>query len=529
MKNILLTLFTVFTILGSASAQVVVVSGDITSNTTWENNKIYVLNGFVYVTNNATLTIQPGTVIKGDQASKGSLIVTRGAKIIADGTASQPIVFTSDQPVGSRSYGDWGGLIILGKAPVNEPGGVKLIEGGIDPLKGLYGGTDAADNSGILRYVRVEFPGIAFQPNNEINGITFGGVGSGTVIDYVQVSYSGDDAFEWFGGTTNAKHLIAYRAWDDDFDTDFGFAGKIQFGIVLRDSLIADVSGSNGFESDNDANGSTNTPITSPVFSNITIVGPMINSGTQISNDYKRALHFRRNTRTSVYNSVFTGYPTGLKIDGTATGTNVTNNDLRFKNNIIAGSATPLDSTGLSFGMAAWFAANQNVVLPNSTDVNMTNPYHYTNPDFRPNAGSPLLSNASFTDSKLSDPFFTQVSYRGAFDNTDWTTGWANFNPQNTQYFAVGIDEISNVGVVKLFPNPASDKAVIEVVLTDRTLLNITIMDLQGRIAQEVVNAEYPKGSFTIDLDTGALPSGVYLARIATDGGSKTIKLLISK
>lgn len=337
------------------NAQTITVSGDITSNTTWMANTTYLLSGFVYVTNNAELTIQPGTIIKGDKASKGSLIITRGSKLFADGTASQPIVFTSNEPAGTRTYGDWGGLIICGKAPINDPAGEKVIEGGVDPVKGLYGGTDVNDNSGILRYVRIEFPGIAFMPNNEINGLTLGGVGSGTTIDYIQVSYSGDDSYECFGGTVNMKHLIAYRGLDDDFDTDYGFSGRCQFLAALRDSNVADISGSNGFESDNDATGSLNTPITHPVYSNVTIVGPMINAGTQINSNYKRGAHLRRSTKTSIYNSAIAGYPTGLLIDGANCEANANNDELQFRNNVIAGCTTPLAvASGSTFDISTW-------------------------------------------------------------------------------------------------------------------------------------------------------------------------------
>ncbi|MBK8704253.1 MAG: PKD domain-containing protein [Saprospiraceae bacterium] len=203
----------------------IAVNGDITTNTTWTSNNIYRLTGAacIYVRNNSTLTIQPGTIIKGDPSA---LVITRGSKIIADGTAEQPIVFTSAQPAGQRAAGDWGGLIILGNAPINTPGGQSVVEGGCDPTLAAYGGANAADNSGILRYVRVEFAGIAFQPNNELNSFTFGGVGSGTVIEHVQSSFGGDDALEWFGGTVNGKWMIAYKTVDDMFDTDFGYQGK---------------------------------------------------------------------------------------------------------------------------------------------------------------------------------------------------------------------------------------------------------------------------------------------------------------
>ena len=204
-KLLLLAIFTFLT-LYSAQAQVVV-SADITTNTTWTSDNVYVLSGvqFVYVKNNATLTIQPGTVIRGDQTG---LVVTRGSKIIADGTTSRPIVFTSNKPAGQRTAGDWGGLALLGKAKTNKPGGEGVLEGGVDATLGLYGGTDDADNSGILRYVRIEFAGIAFQPNNETNGLTLGGVGNGTILEHIQSSLGGDDAFEWFGGSVNGKYFV---------------------------------------------------------------------------------------------------------------------------------------------------------------------------------------------------------------------------------------------------------------------------------------------------------------------------------
>ena len=249
MKKLLLSVFTMISLaLGSeAIAQVTTVTGHITSNTTWTNDKIYRLDGFVYVDSTVTLTIQPGTVIRGVKATKGSLIVTRGGKLIADGTKQLPIVFTSDEAAGTRTYGDWGGVILLGAAPINSAGGQAVIEGGVNNANGdgQYGGTNATDNSGTLRYVRIEYAGIPFSANNEINGLTMGSVGSGTSIDYVQVSYSGDDSYEWFGGKVNCKHLIAFRGWDDEFDTDFGYTGMIQFAVSLRDPAIADVSGSN--------------------------------------------------------------------------------------------------------------------------------------------------------------------------------------------------------------------------------------------------------------------------------------------
>ncbi|MEG0499176.1 MAG: hypothetical protein RR522_04805, partial [Alistipes sp.] len=230
----------------------------------------YTLHSWVYVPAGAELYIEPGTIIKGMYDTDASLIVMPGGKLYARGTKNTPIVFTSDRVKGQRKPGDWGGLILLGKARNNM--GQMTIEGG-PQVK--HGGNDDQDSSGELSYVRVEFAGTPYATDQEINGITFGSVGSGTVLHHVQVSYSGDDSFEWFGGAVNAKYLVAYRGWDDDFDTDNGFSGKIQFCLGVRHPRIADQSVSNGFESDNNGEGSATTPRTQCVFSNVTFVGPI--------------------------------------------------------------------------------------------------------------------------------------------------------------------------------------------------------------------------------------------------------------
>ena len=220
------------------------ITSNITSNTTWTAGNVYLLQGQIYVKNNATLTIEPGTIIMGDKAVQGSgLFITKGAKLMAEGTVNAPIVFTSNQPAGSRAAGDWGGVILLGKAANNQANGIANIEGLAPTTDTEFGGgttPDNNDNSGSLKYVRIEFPGYAYQQDKEINGLTLGSVGAATQIEYVQVSFSNDDAYEWFGGTVNARHLVSYRNLDDDFDTDYGYSGNVQFGLIVRDPNIAD-------------------------------------------------------------------------------------------------------------------------------------------------------------------------------------------------------------------------------------------------------------------------------------------------
>jgi len=419
-----------------------ILEGRITANRTLKAAYTYKLRGLVYVTNGAVLTIEPGTKIVGETGQEGGLIITRNSKISADGTAEKPIVFTSESATPQR--GDWAGLILLGNAPTNASYngqvGVGEIEGGVNNSEGLglYGGTNPADNSGILRYVRIEYAGYAFLPDKEINGLTFGGVGNQTIVDYVQVAYANDDSYEWFGGTVNCTHLISYRTLDDDFDTDNGFAGKVQFGIVLRDSSVADISKSEAFESDNDANGSALTPQTSAVFSNMTILGPKATLSNMGNNLFLAGAQIRRNSSESLFNSLIMGWPQGLLLDaskGTPTDLNIPGS-LFVQNNIIAGCAVPVKYTASTTAptsatdasIISWFntAGNGNTTLPNNTDVGLGDPFNYTAPDFNPKATAAAVTGASFTNTKLSG--FTQVAYKGACAPGDsWWKGWTSF------------------------------------------------------------------------------------------------------
>ncbi len=436
---------------GSGSTENTILEGRITENRTLKASYTYKLRGLVYVTNGAILTIEPGTKIVGENGRTGGLIITRSSKIIADGTAVNPIVFTSEAVNPQR--GDWAGLVILGNAPTNASfngvAGIGEIEGGINNSDGLglYGtaatqAQNPADNSGILRYVRIEYAGYAFLPDKEINGLTFGGVGNQTVVDHVQVSYANDDSFEWFGGTVNCTHLISFRTLDDDFDTDNGYAGKVQFGIVLRDSAIADISKSEAFESDNDASGSSLLPQTSVVFSNMTVIGPratLTNTGNAL---FLAAAQIRRNSSMSLFNSVMLGFPVGLFIDATK-GVPTDNNipgGLFVQNTIIAGCATPVMysigtnsnpplTANTTASITAWFnlVTYGNSILTNNTDAGLIAPFNYSNPDFNPAAGSVAVSGASFTNPKVANGFST-VAYKGACAPGDnWWKGWTKF------------------------------------------------------------------------------------------------------
>jgi hypothetical protein len=391
----------------------VVVTGSITNNTTWTTGTTYLLSGPVYVKNGATLTIQPGVKVLGEKATAFSgLYITQGSKLNAIGTLANPIVFTSDQAPGARAIGDWGGIILMGRAAINQPGGIANIEGLAPSADTQFGGgttPDDTDDSGTLSFVRIEFSGKIFEPNKEINGLTMGGVGSGTQIDHIQISFGNDDAFEWFGGTVSARYLVSYRNLDDDFDTDFGWSGNVQFGLIVRDPNLADnptVSTSEGFESDNDQTGSSTTPITRGAFSNITAIGPYRgNLGSTIAGGHRRGLRLRRNTQLKIFNSLFMDFQRGVFIDNANPGAeaNATSDLLKFKNNLIAGTQTNRVTekiSGSPFAIQAWFASNSNDSLVATTGILVT-PYDYLNPDYRPAGASPLLTNASFSDAFL--------------------------------------------------------------------------------------------------------------------------------
>lgn len=481
------------------------ITANITANTTWTAGNVYLLQGQIYVKNNATLTIEPGTIIMGDKAVQGSgLFVTKGAKLMAQGTVNAPIVFTSNQAVGSRSAGDWGGIILLGKGVNNQTNGIANIEGLAPTTDTEFGGgaaSDNADNSGKLTYVRIEFPGYAYQTDKEINGLTFGSVGSATEINFVQVSFSNDDAFEWFGGAVNAKHLVSYRNLDDDFDTDFGYSGNVQFGLIVRDPNIADnpaVSTSEGFESDNDATGSTNTPQTNATFTNVTAIGPYRgNTANTIAAGYRRGARIRRNSAIDIRNSIFMDFQRGVFIDGTACEGNATNGLILYRNNIVAGNATGkvTERTATStFNIQAWFAAGTNDSIASTAGI-LTTPYNYLAPDYRPAASSPLLTGADFTG---------------------MSTG-------------LGIKEISAIAGVSLYPNPTNGVTSLFVDVAQNNTIEVVVMNANGQVMQTVATKYAEVGTHEFTINASDFAQGLYYAVVRTGNAVKTVKLSVVK
>jgi hypothetical protein len=394
----------------------------------------YTLKGYVYITDGNILTIAPGSVIVSDITEKGALIIERGAKLIADGRASEPIVFTSGKAIGQRTPGDWGGIIMLGKAPTNRPlDPAPTVEGGVGRK---YGGTEATDESGILRFVRIEFAGIAAEPGSEINGLTMGGVGSGTIIENVQVSFANDDAYEFFGGTVNCKNLIAFVTADDDFDFDFGYNGKIQYGIAMRKPEFVDGGDAgNGIECDNDGTGTTATPFTRPQLSNFTFVGPNNATGTAANHNFGN--RWRRSTQFLLRNSIMIGWQkAGFSMESDNTIKDYYTNGLsEFKNNLVHAIALPYKSGNAVLATDALIKAKAEsegcITYTSGDDVMLTAPYYSITPNFLPKTGSPALAGASFTGM---NSFFTSGTFRGAMGATNWATTWTEWDPQNKAY-----------------------------------------------------------------------------------------------
>lgn len=454
--------------------EIVEKSGSITANETWTADKIYKLKGFVRVQDGAKLTIEPGTLIIGDRATKGTLVIQMGGQIFAEGTAEKPIIMTSEKAPGFRNPGDWGGLVVCGKAKNNitEKTGLPVeLEGGYGAF---HGGSNDDDNSGVIKFVRIEYAGVPINPNEEVNSLTMGSVGRGTVIENVMCSYGLDDAFEWFGGSVNAKNLIAYRCLDDDLDVDLGYSGNVQFALIIRGENLADQSGSNAFEVDNNSSGSNDGPFTSGVFANVTVIGPKATRETPISLQYQHGAQLRRNSRISIYNSFITGFPDGIYIDDDKAGSGQAflDDHLQIRNVIVSGvehwGGNGFGSAGTVFegapangaqhpnnprGNALKVHANfpggldamkekfnngdfRNMLMPKWQDAGINaNMFEDGKPTVLPNSGSMLLTYAKWDNTPKAGDFFQKVAYAGAFGNTDWTAGWAEWNCHIVEYY----------------------------------------------------------------------------------------------
>jgi hypothetical protein len=401
----------------------------ITENRTLTADNAYSIRGIVTVRNNATLTIEPGTVIIGQPGSQppSVLLVANNGKLVAEGTRSRPIIMTSSQPIGRRQRGDWGGLVMLGQAPINDPAGFLTIEGLPELPETRYGGTNADHSCGSLRYVRVEFAGALLRPNEETNSITWGGCGKGTKGEYLQAHYGLDDAFEWFGGTNDAKYLVGTYTADDFIDGQIGWSGRLQHGVMVANDDLSN----RGIEMDNYERNFAARPLGNPTMFNLTFVGGGARGFDEADSP---CLYFRRGAGGSYNNMLCYNW-----ITRTFGGANIADS---IQPNIAAGNfrvngilswnngfnTTPAAPATLGGQVVADFRALLTNPLAQFliSDTLLRRPLERSDPDFRPLTGSPVFR-ANWVQPP-DDGFFDQwATWIGAFGDTDWTEEWANF------------------------------------------------------------------------------------------------------
>ncbi len=372
-----------------------IIAGTIDKDTKLTKRNTYQLVGIVYVTNNATLTIEPGTVIRGDDKTCGTLVITNGSKIIAEGLETDPIIFTSNKENTARRPGDWGGIIILGKAPINKLGGISTLPFNLEPMLNHYGGEDTEDNSGILKYVRIEYSGRKLSALKELNGLSLAGVGRKTVLSNIQISYSNDDSFECYGGDLNMNNLISYRTTDDDFDFTQGVQINISNSIAIRHPYSSDVSGSRCFEVDS-YDKVENTDMTKKMTkinaSNITLINLEENNQGLV----RESLYVREDTFFKLTNSVISGFTPFALLEGNIGNGDVNLSKIAFQNLIINNCGGGITSESASgnpaieryYGNPSFFlefTKIKNSVLFAMPDIK-------GNPDFRRNMNNTVAS-----------------------------------------------------------------------------------------------------------------------------------------
>ena len=399
---------------------VIVITGEITGTANWTSNFYFVLRGAVFVNDGATLNIAAGTRVIGEAGSVGTLIVLRGGRLNAIGTRTAPIVFTSDQAVGNRARGDWGGLIINGRAPVNLEGG----EGAGEGDTGVYGGTNPNDTSGTMRYVRVEFAGVEFSPDNELNGIAFQGVGRGGSYEYIQVHMNRDDALEWFGGTADIKYAVASNAADDSFDWTFGWSGRAQFVAVTQRGDDAD----NGIEADNNEFNNNLLPRSNPQLYNITLCGdPDRVEGPE----GPRGANFRRGTAFTLRNFLVTGFKNvGFQISDTSTSAQVDNGTSQMGAGVAWGMTTNMHASVQTYITSGRFPSIRTTATDAEVGISTVGCSNHENPAFQPSGVATLAGGQIAPIQPPNDGFFEPVTFIGAVapapaDN--WMTGWTSF------------------------------------------------------------------------------------------------------
>ncbi len=547
----------------------------IQTNTTWTSDKVYFMSNRVIVKSGVTLTIEPGTVIRGSKLGvtrAGMLIVARGAKLIAEGTSTNPIIFTSAKAKGERNIGDWGGVLILGKAIQADNGDERspVKEGtvdGVDYFSSVYetfsptdpdaadlrfGGIDNNDNSGSLKYVRIEFGGWYQTLGKEINGLTLAGVGKGTTLDFIECIFINDDSFEWYGGCVNAKHLISIGANDDDFDTDLGATPKLQFCFSVRHPLFCESGGgSRGIEADGNsdfgyAKEVDPMPKSTPIFANMTLVGPIYpganKANFRLSAKFDFGVIIRTNSEAKLFNSVVTNFPSGsIRLRHALVGATpptpscydkaladkiaVESNVFFFffgiignADNILFNVKFPVGS-GTTFNTRTWIFRNNNAakidtLYKNSLDLKLTNLVLDTN-ILTPSA-TVLVNDPISVKPLANSPLLTDANL---------AANWDNALLKNDSYTAVtGItSEYFDKGEIVVFPNPSEGKSTIKLAMQESAEVEISVYDITGKsVFSKALSTEVGNTFVELNLNTG-----FYIVRVSEGKNTANIKLIV--
>ena len=547
----------------AAGADINVSNADFAENMDyfWTADNTYILDDLVFIKNGSRLFIEPGTLIKGATGTGNNatgLVITRGAQIFAEGTKENPIIFTSvaDQRDGtatSNLRGLWGGVVVLGAATTNNVGNVKLVEG-VDQIASPqslaeYGGDNDADNSGVIRYVSIRHTGIQVGDvdGNEIQGLTLGGVGSGTTIEFVESFASNDDGFEFFGGTVNTKYLVSAFNSDDAYDWDEGFRGKGQFWFAIQNNEVADGFG-RAMELDG-ATGDENTePFAKPVLSNITMLG----AGTSITGtnegDGSQLVMMRDNTGGFIYNSIFGEHNNyGITIEDIDNGGSkpfdsrqrLEAGDLKLESNIWYGFGAGSDVASIANNedyVQAYLgdAANNNAIVdPQLLGTNRTTGAQGLDP--RPAGGSAAFSQTMWT---TEDAFFTPTNYVGAFGELNWMEGWTVLAEQN--YLGTDVtnpvdEEVdfeipTGISLEQNYPNPFNPTTNISFSLPQAASATIKVYDLMGRVVATLAqNERFSAGQNVVTFDATNMASGVYIYQLVSGNVQLTRKMTLIK
>ncbi|NLT50441.1 MAG: T9SS type A sorting domain-containing protein [Ignavibacteria bacterium] len=521
------------------------------ANVTFSSDTVYILSGMVFVDSLATLTIEAGTIIKaedGQDTEASGLCVTRYGQIFAEGTATNPIIFTSinDNLNGNLTYedrGEWGGVAILGRSTTNNSSD-KSVEGinEIDASRSKYGGNEPEHSSGVFKYVSIRHTGINIgsSTGNEIQGLTLAGVGSGTTIEYIESYASADDGFEFFGGTVNTRYLISAFCSDDAFDWDQGFNGKHQFWFAIQGTdeagRLAEMDGAGGNEQ--------GTPYAKPIIANVTFIGAGL--GSAPVGDGEQALIFRDNTGGYFYNSIFMDY------DDASTSLGITVEDIDNSGEKVEDSRKRFEAGDLGLMNNIWygFGAGNDINQFSDQDFvqnylsNAANNNRTVDPqlrgisritdgglDPRPASGSPALSGAR----ELNDDYLTNTSYVGAFGGYNWMNGWSCLNQLGyiSDITSVEEDYISSLPsdfeLSQNYPNPFNPTTNIRFSLPEASNITLKVYNILGQEILTLAEGFKNAGVHTVTWNAENTTSGIYIYRITSGTNTITKKMTLLK